>query len=50
MNVLITGAGGFIGSHLVDSQLAKGNKVSAFDLHTGDWSMPEQISANRYRG
>jgi nucleoside-diphosphate-sugar epimerase len=34
MNVLITGAGGFIGSHLVDSQLAKGMRVTAFDLHT----------------
>jgi nucleoside-diphosphate-sugar epimerase len=33
MNVLITGAGGFIGSHLVDSQLAKGHQVVAFDLH-----------------
>ena len=26
MKVLITGGGGFIGSHLVDSQLAHGNK------------------------
>lgn len=33
MNVLITGAGGFIGSHLVDSQLEKGNYVRAVDLH-----------------
>jgi nucleoside-diphosphate-sugar epimerase len=33
MNVLITGAGGFIGSHLIDSQLAKGHHVIAFDLH-----------------
>jgi nucleoside-diphosphate-sugar epimerase len=33
MNVLITGAGGFIGSHLVDSQLAQGNTVRALDLH-----------------
>jgi nucleoside-diphosphate-sugar epimerase len=33
MNVLITGAGGFIGSHLVDSQLEKGNHVRAVDLH-----------------
>jgi nucleoside-diphosphate-sugar epimerase len=33
MRVLITGAGGFIGSHLVDSQLEKGNHVLAFGLH-----------------
>lgn len=33
MKVLITGAGGFIGSHLVDSQLAKGFEVWAVDLH-----------------
>jgi nucleoside-diphosphate-sugar epimerase len=35
LNVLITGAGGFIGSHLVDSQLAQGAKVQALDLHLG---------------
>ena len=33
MRVLITGAGGFIGSHLVDSQLEKGLDVRAVDLH-----------------
>lgn len=33
MRVLITGAGGFIGSHLVDSQLEQGNEVRAVDLH-----------------
>jgi nucleoside-diphosphate-sugar epimerase len=33
MRVLITGAGGFIGSHLVDSQLAQGHHVRAVDLH-----------------
>jgi nucleoside-diphosphate-sugar epimerase len=35
LNVLITGAGGFIGSHLVDSQLAQGAQVRALDLHLG---------------
>jgi nucleoside-diphosphate-sugar epimerase len=33
MKVLITGAGGFIGSHLVDSQLEQGHDVRAIDLH-----------------
>ena len=33
MNVLITGGGGFIGSHLVDSQLAQGHRVRTVDLH-----------------
>ncbi|MBX3058683.1 MAG: NAD-dependent epimerase/dehydratase family protein [Anaerolineae bacterium] len=34
MRVLITGGGGFIGSHLVDSQLAQGHDVRTIDLHT----------------
>jgi nucleoside-diphosphate-sugar epimerase len=33
MKVLITGAGGFIGSHLVDSQLEHRHEVRAVDLH-----------------
>jgi len=33
MRVLITGGGGFIGSHLVDSQLAQGNHVRTIDLN-----------------
>jgi nucleoside-diphosphate-sugar epimerase len=33
VKVLITGAGGFIGSHLVDSQIEKGFNVRAIDLH-----------------
>lgn len=33
MKVLVTGAGGFIGSHLVDSQIEKGHEVRAVDLH-----------------
>jgi dihydroflavonol-4-reductase len=33
MRVLITGAGGFIGSHLVESQLAQGHTVRATDCH-----------------
>jgi len=34
MRVLITGAGGFIGSHLVEDQLSQGNHVTAVDLNT----------------
>jgi dihydroflavonol-4-reductase len=33
MRVLITGAGGFIGSHLVDDQLNRGNQVTAVDIN-----------------
>ena len=33
MRVLITGAGGFIGSHLVDSQLEQEHYVRAVDIH-----------------
>ncbi len=32
MHILITGAGGFIGSHLVESQLARGHTVCALDI------------------
>jgi nucleoside-diphosphate-sugar epimerase len=35
MKVLITGAGGFIGSHLVDDQLMRGNQVTAVDIDVG---------------
>lgn len=34
MKVLITGGGGFIGSHLVDSQLAQGYQVRTIDLQS----------------
>jgi nucleoside-diphosphate-sugar epimerase len=33
MRALITGGGGFIGSHLVDSQLSQGHLVRTVDLH-----------------
>ncbi len=32
MNVLVTGGGGFIGSHLVEDQLARGHYVKAIDI------------------
>lgn len=34
-NVLVTGAGGFIGRHLVVDQLARGRRVHGIDLQTG---------------
>jgi nucleoside-diphosphate-sugar epimerase len=34
MRVLITGGGGFIGSHLVEDQLRRGREVTAVDLKT----------------
>jgi nucleoside-diphosphate-sugar epimerase len=33
MRVLITGAGGFIGSHLVDDQLKRGHQITAVDIN-----------------
>ena len=33
MRVLITGAGGFIGSHLVEDQLSRGRDVTAIDIN-----------------
>ncbi len=39
MNILITGGAGFIGSHLADKLLSRGNKVSIIDnLSTGKYS------------
>jgi dihydroflavonol-4-reductase len=35
VNVLITGGAGFIGSHLVDSQLTQGHQVRTVDRHLG---------------
>jgi nucleoside-diphosphate-sugar epimerase len=48
MNVLITGAGGFIGCHLVESQLAQGHRVRAADLNVrplSPWSGHPRLEA-----
>jgi NAD dependent epimerase/dehydratase len=45
--VLVTGAGGFIGSHLVESLLEKGTDVRAFVKYNGrgDWGMLSDLPA-----
>lgn len=46
MNVLVTGADGFIGSHLVEMLVNKGHKVRALALYNSfnDWGWLETIS------
>jgi nucleoside-diphosphate-sugar epimerase len=34
MRVLVTGGGGFIGSHLIEHQIRQGHAVRTIDLHT----------------
>ena len=47
MKVLITGAAGFIGSHLVDSFLELGNEVIGIDdLSTGSTANLEHLARN----
>jgi NAD dependent epimerase/dehydratase len=45
--VLVTGAGGFIGSHLVETLLAKGAHLRAFVKYNGrgDWGMLSELPA-----
>ncbi|MGZ7068245.1 MAG: NAD-dependent 4,6-dehydratase LegB [Methanobacterium sp.] len=45
-SILITGAGGFIGSHLTEQLVKNGNNVKAFVRYNSrnDWGMLEQLS------
>ncbi|MDD1659605.1 MAG: SDR family NAD(P)-dependent oxidoreductase, partial [Methanomicrobiales archaeon] len=47
-SVLVTGAGGFIGSHLVDALAGKGADVTAFVHYNArnDWGMLEEHAAD----
>jgi len=49
--VLVTGAGGFIGSHLCEAALARGAQVRAFVHYNSrnDWGMLEDLNARQLR-
>ncbi len=49
MNVLVTGADGFIGSHLTEALLAKGYSVKALSQYNSfnNWGWLEEIPANK---
>jgi len=46
MKVLITGAGGFIGSHLVEDQLRRGREVKALDINASNIAHLERKYGN----
>lgn len=47
-NVLVTGAGGFVGSHLVETLVKRGARVRAFVHYNSrnDWGMLEDVGKN----
>jgi GDP-D-mannose 3',5'-epimerase len=51
MNVLVTGAGGFIGSHLVKRLKEEGNHVTAVDVKPlSEWASPSRGADEMLRG
>src|SRR4051812_47411054 len=50
MNVLITGASGFIGSHLTEILVRQGHQVKVLVRPTSDISMLEKLDAEMVRG
>lgn len=42
MKILVTGASGFLGSHIADALSAAGHEVALFDLKPSPWLRPDQ--------
>jgi UDP-glucose 4-epimerase len=43
MKILVTGASGFLGSHIADALSEAGHEVALFDLEPSPWLRPDQV-------